>query len=155
MASRSSRFRSESLPVIHVQYLGQRLSNPSFARSSSPLIRFTTPNFCSTCYGPSHFTLRCPLLANTHLVHLETICLASMQKLMASHKQRNTNKPPENQNIRFLGIGDQEFSSSGRQSCVSQMERKYRSARKSQENRVPQQELSIKQLAHHLCSMHH
>lgn len=104
-ATRSSRGRSKSPTMMHIQHLGQPSSNPSTALGSSSSIAAVEPNSCDIFCDPSQFPSRRPLQANPHYEHLATICLTNMQKPATNHPPKNQHKPPNNPNSEIHSCG--------------------------------------------------
>lgn len=86
--NRSSRHRSKSPSVLHVQKL-RRQTPPSNTTPSSPSsMSILNHSFCRVCYDPSHLTQKYPLLARDSFAALAEMQSSNMQKLTGKRNRQ-------------------------------------------------------------------
>lgn len=95
-----------------------------------------------------------PMSRKSASAHIATICSANVQWPTAAFLPKDPNKPPIKRNKGIRGRGCTGSTLSGRQTRVSQPERKYGSTQKNWRTRFHRRVPSIKSPAHCLCSTH-
>lgn len=119
LSLRSSKRQSRLPTVLNIHTLNAT-TTVSSALSLSCLMLYVCPSFCEVCFYRSHFTPKCPLIAQNVFTELATIWSKIMQK-------RSGKKPPSNRghsNYRCNRFGSRQGMSysSVRNINVSQMQ---------------------------------